>query len=130
MLEIFFSWTRTYGSSSTTSIACRSVTKYGLRYPRSNCMPSTTSKVVSSDLPSSTVSTPSLPTACIASEMMRPISVSPLLATVPTWAMLLGSRASTLMDLSWATMSSTARSMPRFISIGETPATTAFRPSL
>ena len=63
-------------------------------------MPSTTSKVVSRLLPSSTVSTPSLPTASIASEMIRPISESPLLATVPTWAMLFLSRHSVLIDLS------------------------------
>ena len=35
-----------------------------------------------------------------------------------------------LIALSWATMSSTALSIPRFMSIGLTPATTALRPSL
>src|SRR5207253_590929 len=41
--EIFFSWMRTYASSNTVSMRSGSVTKYGERYPRSNCMPSTTS---------------------------------------------------------------------------------------
>src|SRR6266536_147938 len=55
-------------------------------YPRSNCMPSTTSSSVSSDLASSTVITPSLPTFFMASAMNRPISESPLAEIVPTWA--------------------------------------------
>src|ERR1051326_8782191 len=49
-------------------------------------MPSTTSSSVSSDLASSTVITPSLPTFFMASAMNRPISASPLAEMVPTWA--------------------------------------------
>src|SRR6266571_2596282 len=49
-------------------------------------MPSTTSSSVSSDLASSTVITPSLPTFFMASAMKRPISTSPLAEIVPTWA--------------------------------------------
>src|SRR5213592_3126098 len=49
-------------------------------------MPSTTSSSVSSDLASSTVITPSLPTFFIASARKRPISASPLAEMVPTWA--------------------------------------------
>src|SRR5213593_2069057 len=49
-------------------------------------MPSTTSSSVSSDLASSTVITPSLPTFFIASARKRPISRSPFAEIVPTWA--------------------------------------------
>ena len=44
----------------------------------SNCMPSTTSRVVSIDLASSTVIVPSLPTLSMASAMMLPIVVVPV----------------------------------------------------
>src|SRR5215213_3717445 len=64
---------RMTGFSRTTSMRSGSVTKYGERYPRSNCMPSTMSSVVSSVFASSTVITPSLPTFSMASAMMRPI---------------------------------------------------------
>src|SRR5580698_1278941 len=60
------------------------VTKYGERYPLSNCMPSTTSKVVSMDFASSTVMVPSLPTLSIASAMISPIVVSQFAETVAT----------------------------------------------
>src|SRR4051794_9180690 len=49
-------------------------------------MPSTTSSSVSSDLASSTVMTPSLPTFFMASARNLPISASPLAEMVPTWA--------------------------------------------
>src|SRR5258707_5332649 len=49
-------------------------------------MPSTMSTSVSSDLFSSTVMTPSLPTFCIACAIILPIAVSPLAEMVPTWA--------------------------------------------
>jgi hypothetical protein len=51
-------------------------------------MPSTTSSSVSSDLASSTVITPSLPTFFMASEMNLPISA--LAEMVPTWAIYTG----------------------------------------
>src|SRR3954449_8778364 len=92
-------------------------------------MPSTTSSSVSSDLASSTVMTPSLPTFFIASANMRPISASPLAEIVPTWAI------SSLVDtglarfLTSATIASTAMSMPRLRSIGFIPAATARTPS-
>src|SRR6266481_7590180 len=50
-------------------------------------MPSTTSRVVSIVLDSSTVMTPSLPTFFMASAMMPPICLSLLAEIVPTWAM-------------------------------------------
>src|SRR6266481_2592306 len=92
-------------------------------------MPSTTSSSVSSDLASSTVITPSLPTFCIASAIIRPISWSLLAETVPTWAI------SSLVDTFFErfsmsfTTASTARSMPRFRSIGFMPAAAARAPS-
>src|SRR6266571_5938075 len=73
-------------SSRMHSMRSGSVTKYGERYPRSNCMPSTTSRVVSIVLDSSTVMTPSLPTFFMASAMMPPICLSLLAEMVPTWA--------------------------------------------
>ena len=93
-------------------------------------MPSTTSSSVSSDLASSTVITPSLPTFFIASARKRPISASPLAEMVPTWA--ISSLEVTFLEffLRSSTTASTARSMPRLRSIGFMPAATALAPSL
>src|SRR5262245_24173678 len=93
-------------------------------------MPSTTSSSVSRLLASSTVITPSLPTFFIASARKRPISWSPLAEMVPTWA--ISSFEVTFFEffLSSSTTVSTARSTPRFRSIGFMPAATAFEPSL
>src|SRR3989475_7788344 len=93
-------------------------------------MPSTTSSSVSSDLASSTVITPSLPTFFMASARKRPISASPLAEMVPTWAV--SSLEVTFLEffLRSSTMASTARSMPRFRSIGFIPAATDLAPSL
>src|SRR5712671_4252100 len=98
-------------------------------YPRSNCMPSTTSSSVSSDFASSTVMTPSLPTFFIASARKRPISASPLAEMVPTWA--ISSFEVTFFELASRsfTIASTARSTPRLRSIGFMPAATALAPS-
>src|SRR5208337_812878 len=99
-------------------------------YPRSNCMPSTTSSSVSSDFASSTVITPSLPTLFIASARKRPISWSPLAEIVPTWA--ISSFEVTFLEFFFSSSPtvSTARSMPRLRSIGFMPAATALQPSL
>src|SRR3954467_7295823 len=118
-----------YGSLSSTSIRSGLVTKYGLREPRSNCMPSTTSSVVSRPLASSTVITPSLPTFSIASAILVPMSVSPLAEMMPTWAISLWSRVWRESFFSSATTTSTALSMPRLISIGLLPAATSLAPS-
>src|ERR1700719_2620607 len=92
-------------------------------------MPSTTSSSVSSDLASSTVITPSLPTFFIASARKRPISASPLAEMVPTSAI----SSFEVMFLEFffnsSTTASTARSMPRLRSIGFMPAATALEPS-
>src|SRR5712672_3135690 len=92
-------------------------------------MPSTTSSSVSSALASSTVMTPSLPTFFIASARNLPISVSPLEEMVPTWA--ISSFEVTFLEFLTrsATTASTARSIPRFRSIGFMPAATDLAPS-
>src|SRR6185503_20388294 len=92
-------------------------------------MPSTTSSSVSRLLASSTVMTPSLPTFCIALAIIVPISVSPLAEIVPTCE--ISSLVETFFDrfLMSSTTASTARSMPRFRSIGLRPAATARTPS-
>src|SRR6185312_11418164 len=93
-------------------------------------MPSTTSSSVARLLASSTVITPSLPTLAIASARKRPISASPLALMVPIWAI----SSLELIFLVWllrsATTVSTARSMPRLMSMGFMPAATDLAPSL
>src|SRR5712671_4238550 len=92
-------------------------------------MPSTTSSSVSSDLASSTVMTPSLPTFFMASERNLPISASPLAEMVPTWA--ISSFEVTFLEFLTrsAITASTARSIPRLRSIGFMPAATDLAPS-
>src|ERR1700688_4351996 len=92
-------------------------------------MPSTTSSSVSSDLASSTVITPSLPTFFMASARKRPISASPLAEMVPTWAISSLEVTFLVFFCRSATTASTARSMPRFKSIGFMPAATDLAPS-
>src|SRR5438105_7780418 len=127
--EIFFSWMRTYASSNTVSMRSGSVTKYGERYPRSNCMPSTTSSVVSRPFASSTVMTPSLPTLAIASAMMLPMVLSPLAEMLPTRATSISPRVGLESFFSASTTAATALSMPRLIAIGSLPAATSLLPS-
>src|ERR1700690_917083 len=92
-------------------------------------MPSTTSSSVSKDFASSTVITPSLPTFFIASARNLPISESPLAEIVPTWE--ISSFEVTFFEFFFRspTTVSTARSMPRFRSIGFMPAATDLAPS-
>ncbi len=92
-------------------------------------MPSTTSSSVSRPLASSTVITPSLPTFCIASAIILPISRSPLAEIVPTWAISAEVVTFLVRFSRSATTASTAMSMPRFRSIGFMPAATDFAPS-
>ena len=80
-------------------------------------------------LASSTVITPSLPTFCIASEIIFPISTSPLADTVPTCAVSAGVVIFLLFRFSSSSTAVTALSMPRFRSIGFMPAATALAPS-
>src|SRR5450755_4218485 len=81
-------------------------------------MPSTTSSSVAMPLASSTVMTPSLPTFCIASAIILPISVSPLAEIVPTLAVSAGLVIFLERLCSSSTTAVTALSMPRFRSIG------------
>src|SRR6202051_1614036 len=92
-------------------------------------MPCTTSCSVSSDLASSTGMTPSLPTFFMASARNLPISASPFEEIVPTWA--ISSFEVTFLEFLTrsATTASTARSIPRFRSIGFMPAATDLAPS-
>src|SRR5471032_3322500 len=92
-------------------------------------MPSTTSSSVSRLFASSTVMTPSLPTFFMASARNLPISASPLAEMVPTWA--ISSFEVTFLEFFTrsATTASTARSIPRFRSIGFMPAATDLAPS-
>jgi len=126
---IFFSWTRMYGLSRTTDMLSTLLTKCGLRYPLSNCMPSTSSTVVSSDWPSSTVITPSLPTFSIASASFLPISASWLAEQVATCSICLVDSTGMAILPSSSTMVSTAVSIPRLTCIGLAPAVMFLRPS-
>src|SRR2546422_6904628 len=126
---IFFSWIRTRASSRTHSMRSASVTKYGERYPRSNCMPSTTSSTVSADLDSSTVITPSLPTFSMASAIRLPMVLSLLEAIVATCAISFLSLVDLLSFFNSSATASTSASMPRLRPIGLAPAVTLRRPS-
>src|SRR2546430_729549 len=99
------------------------------RSPRSNCIPSTVSSVVSRPFASSTVITPSLPTLSMASAILSPISLSPLAEIVPTCAISFRPLVGAEIRFSSSPTSSTALSMPRFSDIGLAPAVTDFRPS-
>src|SRR5208283_1842208 len=92
-------------------------------------MPSTTSSSVSMPLASSTVMTPSLPTFCMASAIIRPISASPLALMVPTCAVSASVVIFRVRLASSSTRATTALSTPRFRSIGAIPAATARPPS-
>ncbi len=92
-------------------------------------MPSTTSSSFCSDLPSSTVITPSLPTLSIALAMMSPMEASLLAEMEPTCAISLLVVVGLEAFFSSTIRASTARSMPRLRSIGFMPAATYFMPS-
>src|SRR6516164_4383476 len=92
-------------------------------------MPSTTSSSVPSDLASSTVMTPSLPTFLTASARNLPTSASPLAEMVPTCAISTFDVTFLAFFSSSAHTATTARSIPRFRSIGFMPAATDLAPS-
>src|SRR4029078_8426645 len=73
--------------------------------------------------------TPSLPTFSIASAIFSPTMVSPLAAMLPTWPISFDPETGLERFLRWSTPLVTARSMPRFKSIGFMPAATDFMPS-
>src|SRR5919204_347646 len=91
-------------------------------------MPSVNSSSRPNVWPSSTFTTPSLPTFSIASERMSPISRSRE-ETVATRAMSSFEEISCDCDFRWSTTWSTPFSMPRLIAIGLAPAATLRRPS-
>ncbi len=94
-------------------------------------MPSTTLRVVSVDLASSTVITPSLPTLSIASAIWSPIALSLLAAIVATCDISFLSLPIGLdIFFNCSNTSSTALSIPRFRAMGLAPAVTFLRPSL
>src|SRR5579871_6476696 len=93
-------------------------------------MPSTISTSVSSDFASSTVITPSLPTFCIACEIILPMVWSPFAEMVPTWATSADEPTFLARFLMSSITAPTARSMPRLRSIGFMPAATDLAPSL
>ena len=92
-------------------------------------MPSTVSSSNSRPLLSSTVITPSLPTFSMASAIFSPTTRSPLAEMIPTWAISSEPETSFERFCRSATTLDTARSMPRFRSIGFMPAATAVMPS-
>ena len=75
IVSILWSVTSTRGASNSTSSFSLLVTNCGETYPRSICIPSWTSTVVSSPLEDSIVSTPSAPTWSSASAISCPIVV-------------------------------------------------------
>src|SRR6185436_7355908 len=92
-------------------------------------MPSTRSSSLSSDLPSSTVITPSLPTLSIASAMILPMFESAFAEIEPTCAISFELEQGFEIFFSSSTTALTALSMPRFRSIGFMPEATNFMPS-
>src|SRR6202047_2982583 len=73
--------------------------------------------------------TPSLPTFAIASAIVLPMLSSEFAEIVPTWAIAFGSLQGLESFFSSSVAKVTARSMPRFKSIGLAPAATDFKPS-
>ncbi len=129
MFEIFLSNIRINGSSRATFILSWLLMKYGDKYPRSNCIPSTTSNSLSIPVPSSTVITPSFPTLSIASAIISPIAVSPFAEIEPTWAIAELSLHGVESLLTSSTAAWIALSIPLLRSIGFMPAATDFKPS-
>ena len=107
------------------------MTKCGERKPRSNCIPSTTSTVVSAPRPSSTVITPSLPTLIKASARTAPIVGSLLPAIVATcWiSFLLLPSIAVERFVTSPQIASTAFEIPRDRAIGSNPEAIILSPS-
>ena len=126
---IFLSTSKSLHWSYVQVILSESVTKYGEMYPRSNCMPSTTIRLLSTDLASSRVITPLRPTFSMASLIMVPTSMLPPAETLATLA---SSSSETSFDSSFNTTISlvTVASMPRVSCTGLVPAMTIFMPSV
>ena len=118
-----------YGSSNSATILSESVTMYGERYPLSNCIPSTTSRLVPMDFDSSTVITPSLPTFSIASEINLP--TCSLAAEIDATCSIASLEETSVEKfLISSTVFSTAFSIPFCRTIGFAPAARFLIPSL
>mmetsp|Transcript_18926 Transcript_18926/g.23844 ORF Transcript_18926/g.23844 Transcript_18926/m.23844 type:complete len:250 (-) Transcript_18926:84-833(-) len=128
--ETFFSTSKMCGFSNSHTWVLALVIKYGLMYPRSNFIPSTTSSSLSSVLPSCTVITPSFPTRSIASAIRVPISTSELAEIVPTCLISSLDVIGLLISSSVSTTHVTAAWIPLLKSRGFIPAATALHPSL
>ena len=98
-------------------------------YPRSNCIPSTTSQYVSADFDSSTVITPSDVTFSIASAISFPITSSAE-ETAPTLAISLEPLTFLEIPARLSTALLTAFWIPFLTIMGFAPAATFFIPSL
>ena len=119
---------RTSASSRTASCLSGSVTNRPEMKPLSKRIPSVSSRLIPKVFPSSTVTTPSLPTLSIASAIISPITVSP--AEIDAVAAICSLDETGLACLnSSAITASTAFSIPRFRLIGSAPAATLRRPS-
>ena len=128
--EIFFSQIKIIGSSISVIIFSVLVTKYGDKYPLSNCIPSTVFTSVSIPLASSTVMTPSFPTSFIDFAISAPMASSLLAEIVAICSILLLSEPTSFESfLRFATTSFTALSIPLLRSIGLAPAATFFKPA-
>ena len=125
---IVWSVRRTRGLSWTASLFSLSVIMYGLMYPLLNSIPSTTFREVSIDLASSTVMTPSLPTASTASAISDPISSSLFEAIVATCLIVSLVSTGTALSFRESTTVSIALSNPAFSSTGLEPDSMFFRP--
>src|SRR5215510_11216049 len=90
-------------------------------YPRSNCIPSTTSSAVSVVLASSTEITPSAPTRSIASATSSPMAGSLWAEIVATWDFSRRLCTGRDIDLMASTAARNPRSSPRFRSIALAP---------
>ena len=119
----------TSASSRTASWLSMSVTKYGDRYPLSNCTPSVISRSVTSPEPSSTVTTPSAPTRAMALPTISPTSASRD-DTVATCAMASAPSTGVAAASSDSESASAALEIPRPSAIGLAPAATLRSPAL
>ena len=101
---------------------------YGEMYPRSNCIPSTTSHTVSAVFDSSIVITPSAETLSIASAISSP-TYSSAADTVATLAISADPLTCCELPLTASTAASTAALIPFLTAMGFAPAATFFIPS-
>ena len=120
--SIFSSVTRIMGSLYLKSPFFSSVTKALAKYPESNLNPSTKSRVVSIDRPSSMVIAPSLPAKSTPFAINLPIFSSLFAEIVAMCAISSIDLIGSAISLRFSTITLTALSMPLFNSMGAEPA--------